>query len=61
MEEDLKDNQEELSKDYENDMYDAVSTCNHWHSEATNSCSGRCMLREGHFTNHGCAICHGQW
>jgi len=46
--------EEEMSSKEENQ-------CNHWHSEATNSCSGRCMLKANHSSNHGCGICHGQW
>lgn len=40
---------------------DKAPRCNHWHSEVTNSCAGRCMLSAGHHTNHGCGTCHEQW
>ncbi len=58
MDEEKSMSQEEMSREAQKSE---KPQCNHWHSEATNSCSGRCMLKEGHFTNHGCGTCHGQW
>jgi len=35
--------------------------CNKWHSDVTNSCSGRCKRDAGHDGKHKCGSCGEEW